>query len=476
VLVGLVQVTFGQLARGLSVHVPLYCALRSKALWRALALLAGFELLATSAWLAFCFGRSPGHFELWLAALATPLVGIVGFVYGGRAEQRKAWFTRLAHFYGSRRPYYEPLRVGGDPTLAQRRHALKPSRPFAPLTSPQQMSAWRDTTRREIIAGLYQDAFAAEDEVPRFRVLREANLDGRISRAFVTYETADGTTIPAYLFRPKSDTPLPAVLIVPGSGRGIVETAGLVRSYQNGAALALARAGFVTLTPELRGFGHLGHVVGTDPERVALNALMAGRSYSSIIIHDLRRALTALLGDRAVDPTRVTVSGCSLGGDLAITLGALDTRASAVLAQGLYPWHGDRGQRPTPEEDGSAFSRHSCSIIPGEATLSHYEDRFLLVAPRPFAIINGKRDVGDMREEDSWLPSLLRAEYRLEQADSCFEFVLAPGGHEYHLAPAIDFLHRPLAAGVPRGLRLDCPRSSDPAANRLEWARGFDAG
>jgi dienelactone hydrolase len=425
--------------------------------------LVGFQLLALSAWLAFCFGQPPGHFEFWLAALATPLGAMVGFLYGGRAEQQRAWFTRFAQFYESRRPYYKPVRVGGDPTLSRRRSAMKPARPFAPLTSPEQMSAWRDTTRREIINGLYQEAFAPELEAPGIRVLQEVNLDGGITRAFVTYDAADRTTIPAYLFRPKGDELLPAVLVVPGNGRGIVETAGLVRSYQNGAAMALARAGFVTLTPELRGFGHLGSTLGTDHPRVALNALMAGRSYSAIIIHDLRRALTALLGDRAVDPTRVAVSGSSLGGDLAITLGALDTRVSAVVIHGLFPWRGDRGQRPTPEEDGSAFSRHSCSIIPGEAIIAHYEDRFLLVAPRPLAIINGQRDVGNLREEDSWLPSLLRAEYRLEQAGSCFEFVLAPGGHEYHLAPAIDFLHRHLVAGVPRGLRLDCPRASDHA-------------
>jgi len=405
-----------------------------------------FDGLAALAWLGFFLQWSPNHLMFGVAFMATQLIAVTAFLCGGRAEQQRMWFSRLRHVRESRRSYYEMLQVAGDPTLACRVQALRPSRPFATLTSQEQMNGWRESTRREIIAGLYQKAFARDEKAPTIRGLQEVNLDGGISRAFLTYEASDGTTIPAYLFRPESHAPLPAVFVIPGSGRGIVETAGLVRSYQNGAALALARAGFVTLTPELRGFGHLGEVLGTDPPRVALRALMAGTSYSAFIVNDLRRGLTALLTHQVVDPTRVAVSGCSLGGDFAITLGALDTRASAVVAQGLFPWHGERGQRPTPEEDGSAFSRHSCSVIPGEATLAYYEDRFLLLAPRPFAIINGKRDVGNMREGESWLPSLLRTAYRLEEADSCFEFVLSPGGHEYHVAPAIEFLKHHLKA------------------------------
>jgi hypothetical protein len=99
------------------------------------------------------------------------------------------------------------------------------------------------------------------------------------------------------------------------------------------------------------------------------------------------------------------VTGCSLGGDLSVTLGALDTRVPVVLAQGPCRWHGDRGQRPIPEENGSSFTRAPCGVIPGETRFTHYEDRYLL-APRPFAVINGRRDVGDIREDESWLLAL----------------------------------------------------------------------
>jgi dienelactone hydrolase len=424
-------------------------ALRSKALWQAMALLVGLELLATSAWIAFWFGRSPDHFAFALAALAAPLAAIVGFLCGGRAEQRERWLTRLASICESRRerrrPYYEHLRVGGDPTLSGRLHALKPSRPLATLSSPEQMRAWREAVRPEIISGLCEDAFAPEDNVPSIRVLREIDVGEGVSRAFVTYEASDGTTIPAFLFRPRSDKQMPAAFVVPGHGRGIVETAGLVKSYQHGAALALARVGFITMTPELRGFGHLGKVIGTDPPHVARHALLVGTSYYGVVLHDLRRGLTAFLGHQSVDPTRVAVTGCSLGGDLSITLGALDTRVGAVVAQGLCRWHGERGQAPTPEEDGSEFTGDASDIVPGAGRLAHYEDRFLLLAPRPFAVINTTFDVGNMREEGSWLLRLLRSAYQLERAEDCFQFCVTPGGHEYQVNPAIEFLRRHLS-------------------------------
>lgn len=448
-------------------HALLHRALASKALWRVLALLVACELLATSPWLALGFDRRPGHLEFALAALATPLIAIIAFLCGGRAEQRGAWFTRLSTRYEGRRPYYETVRISGDPTLGRRLEAMKPSRPFAALASAKEMSAWREEVRRDITNRLYEEPFGPQNNPPRIQVVRELDVDKELSRAFVTYEASDGTTIPAYIFHARGKRQLPGVLVVPGAGRGIVETAGIVKSYQHGAALALARAGFVTFTPELRGFGHLGEAVGTDPARVGRKALLIGSSYYAVLIHDLRRGFTAFLGHPSVDASRVAVSGCSLGGDLAITLGAVDTRVTAVVAQGLCHWHGERGQRPRPEDDGSELRGDASSIVPGAAGVTHYEDRFLLLAPRPFAIVDGTRDVVDgtrqvgYKEEESWLLEVMRSAYQVEGAADCFEFIVARGGHEYHLDPAIAFLRRHLLA-----MRAVVKRPSTPVPAR----------
>jgi hypothetical protein len=202
---------------------------------------------------------------------------------------------------------------------------------------------------------------------------------------------------------------------------------------------------------ELRGFGHLGEVLGTDHGYVASRALMAGSSYPAVVLGDLRRALSVLATHPAVDADRIAVTGCSLGGDLAVTLGALDPRVAAVVAQGVTRWRGPRGHRPSPEEDGSRLTGDPCGIIPGEMSTAHYEDRFLLIAPRPCAVIGGWDDLGHFPEADSWLVTLLRDAYRLQGAPDQFDFIRVDGGHEYHLAPAIAFLNRHLRAPATRG-------------------------
>ena len=88
--------------------------------------------------------------------------------------------------------------------------------------------------------------------------------------------------------------------------------------------------------------------------------------------------------------------------------------------------------------------------MPRAAATAHYEDRFLLLAPRPFAIVDGTRDVVDgtrelgYKDAESWLLKVVRAAYEIEGAGRSFEFIATPGGHEYHLEPATSFLHRHL--------------------------------
>ena len=431
----------------------------SRLFWRVLGTLLALELFAGLAWLLFLLRKQPGHLEYGIALLAAHVMAVVTFACGGRVEQQHAWFTRLARICEMRRPAYQELhepatRLDPSPTSSP-----SPSREVAPLTSPEGMAAWRDVTRHELVDRLYATCFSSNPSTPTLQVLGHTVLDGGIGRTFLTFEATDGASIPAFLFCPSTTAPLPAALVVPGHGRGIVETAGLTASYQHGVALALARAGFVTLSPELRGFGYLGVRSGTDHISLARRALREGTFYYAVVLRDLRVALTVLSNDHHVDANRIAVTGCSLGGDLSLTLGALDPRVAAVVAQGLCNWRGQRGTWPAAEDDGSYLSHDVCSVVPGELANAHYEDRFLLMCPRPFAIINGRQDVGDMAEDRNWLLSLLRRAYRLEGVSDRFTFELAPGGHEYHLGPALAFLSRHFPVDRHLAGRADAPSS-----------------
>ena len=79
---------------------------------------------------------------------------------------------------------------------------------------------------------------------------------------------------------PPARTRRPALLVFPGHGT-IAQTAGLKRSYQRANALELARAGFVTATMELRGFGWLqalGHL------RIDATAKLVGRTWYGLLV------------------------------------------------------------------------------------------------------------------------------------------------------------------------------------------------
>ena len=407
-------------------------------MWRVLALLLGLEALIGMSWWLFLLGKSPGHLHYAVATVAAQAMALLAFLCGGRAEQQHAWLTRLNHRLRPKLLTYNDLEIRG--ALIANSHT-RPSEAVHPDSS-EATRAWRDVTRHRLMSGLYASAFAIGERCPAARIARQITLPGGLVRTLLTFDAIDGTTIPAFLLRPRTARQAPAVLVIPGHGRGIIETAGMVPSYQHGSALALARAGFIVLSPELRGFGYLEERLHADHIQLAREALRNGTSYHALVIEDLRLALTLLLNDVDVDARRVAVTGCSLGGDLSLTLGALDLRVAAVVAQGLCSWRGAPGTRPSAEEDGSAFSHDMCSLIPGEAAVARYEDRFLLMCPRPFAIFNGRRDVGKMREDESWLLSLLRRTYRLEDASERFDFELLSGGHEYYVGPAIRFLRR----------------------------------
>jgi hypothetical protein len=76
--------------------------------------------------------------------------------------------------------------------------------------------------------------------------------------------------------------PLPALLVYPGHGT-IRQTAGVDDSPHRANALALAQAGYVTLTIEARGMGELGQVGHTALDSIAR---LIGYSWLAMTIGD----------------------------------------------------------------------------------------------------------------------------------------------------------------------------------------------
>ena len=402
---------------------------------------------------------------------ATHLLALGTLVVGARAEMRLRAYSRLrgrarrellsrakrgvrpARYEIAARPRLEEETRGphvGDVSLARRvEGATPPHDRLVRVDGPAALAHWQEQAIGSLRA-LYQcPPAAAERLASGLMPEREYTLADGVSCQEVVHASDDGTLVPGLLLRPPAGAPdrgtlSPAVLVIPGHGAGIAATAGFVDSYEHGVAWQLARAGYVVLTVELRGFGRLGARIGLTHEAVALNALMAGDSYRAVVARDVAAAFDALGRVPGVDPERLGITGCSLGGDLALTVAALRSTARVVVAQGLVDWPDHAGRRPAVAGDAFDLVADPCWVLPHENARMWFEDRWLHVAPRPMLLVSARDDVGDMHRRGSWLVDRLRQTYAACGVPDAFAFRVEQGHHQYFVDPALDFLARHL--------------------------------
>ena len=337
----------------------------------------------------------------------------------------------------------EHFAATGDPALSQLVLEQRPELLRPDFNGSGDLRTWQSALRRTLLLEVFAlQEIASPVDVP-YKEESSTTVGGNITRTFLTFESFDGTLIPAYLFTPSVQGPAPAILVLHGHVRpdhqeGISQTGGVVDSYQHRTALELAKAGFVTLTIEFRGFGYLGARAGGDHEVVAYNALLGGSFYKAVLCKDIRYALSVLRTVKNVDSQRIGITGVSYGGEMAATYAALDERIKVVVFQGfggsLGPLPGRSGRDGSP----APYYYH---LIPGHNRYMRQEDVFLLIAPRPLLGVRGSRDFSG----DSTFSSFIGKAYESFQASSNFQFELVPdGGHEYFVEPAIRFFKQHL--------------------------------
>jgi dienelactone hydrolase len=199
-------------------------------------------------------------------------------------------------------------------------------------------------------------------------------------RELVWLNVDEDLRLPAYLFLPpQADRPQPAVVVFPGHGT-IAQTAGLEKSYQRANALELARAGFVTLTVEPRGFGRLGAV---GHLRIDSAARLVGRTWYGLLVQDGLRAIDYLLTRPEVDPSRIGAAGIGAGGALAMYAAALDERVRVAFVNSYL------GKYIVTSLDEEHCP---CNDVPGILRYAEMGDVASLIAPRPVMFANGQRD------------------------------------------------------------------------------------
>ncbi|NDJ75368.1 MAG: hypothetical protein GYB65_03835, partial [Chloroflexi bacterium] len=228
---------------------------------------------------------------------------------------------------------------------------------------------WRGEVRGKIreLLGLTEEYQPAEQV--KVDLGASCLLDG-VHQYRMVLTAADGLQIPGFLNVPGDmEPPLPALLVYPGEGT-IEQTGGVDNGPQNANALALAQAGYITITLEQRGFGALGAVDHIGLDNVAR---LMGKTWLGITLEDGLLALDYLQTRDDVDSACLGATGLGLGGGLALYTAALDERVRAVVVQN-YLGGG---------MDALRVTEGAVDVVPGLLQYADISDVARLIAPRP---------------------------------------------------------------------------------------------
>lgn len=232
--------------------------------------------------------------------------------------------------------------------------------------------------------------------------IQYSEADGEIVRERVVFNTERYMSIPCILLRPrdmKKDGSNPAILCVHGHGEygkdavaGVKSTRdmeGAIREANYNYGEQMARAGFLTLCPDLRGFGERRDSYDPIPGRDSCNVnFIKGALFASypmtLNIWDMMRCVDYLETREEVDTERIGIMGLSQGGTITTFTAAVDRRIKAAdIIAYVNPW----------AEFGVRRGNFCGSqIVPGIYNYFDTHDVAGLIAPRPLLMEMGLFD------------------------------------------------------------------------------------
>jgi len=226
--------------------------------------------------------------------------------------------------------------------------------------------------------------------------------EGDLVRERVVFNSERFMSVPAWVLRPKdmkADRRNPAILCSHGHGPyGKDPVAGLRSSSEHEQQIAImnynygeqmAKAGFLTISPDLRVFGERRDgrdpFPGRDPCNVNfVKGAMLGLYPLTLNIWDMKCCLDYLQTRPEVDPQRLGMMGLSQGGVMTTFTAAYDRRIKAADIIGyVNPWAGFGLRRAN-------FC--GSQIVPQVYRFFDTDDIAGLIAPRPLLIEMGIYD------------------------------------------------------------------------------------
>ncbi len=281
--------------------------------------------------------------------------------------------------------------------------------------SKEETVAWQQEVRKKLFQLLHMDDLILEENpVPLEPKVISTEDKGSYVFSEMEIRSTEGRNMKIILTVPKSDQEsYPAVVCIHGHGgnrRSVYDP----DSVYKGFATELAKRDVVTISTD----------VGQHEVYEEGRTLMGERLWDCIRCVDVLETLPR------VDEERVGCAGLSLGGEMAMWLGAMDERVHAVVSSGFLTYMDQMEQ-----------NHCMCWKFEGLRELVDFPDIYSLIAPRPLQCQNGLKEGPKM----FYVPLAKKAMEEIKIIYSGFgvpenvELDVHEGGHEVDLKGLMRF-------------------------------------
>ncbi len=285
-----------------------------------------------------------------------------------------------------------------DPVLyTQNLHDAAPLRMTFQATSRARAEAWQKELREkiaELVGG-----FPSQRTPLQAQTLEVKEYPGYRREKFI-FQSRPGVEVLGYLVTPTAGrAPHPAVIAIPGHGRGVDDIVGIDDHGRDGTervgyaydyALQIAEHGMAAVAIEPMAFGcrrdpvtRSSGLSATACQPAAGSALLLGQTMIGWRVYDTMRAIDWIATRPELDSSRIGCLGCSGGGTCTLFAAALDSRIRAALVSSYLN---------TFRESIMRVSHCIDNYVPGILNWAEMYDVAGLIAPRPLFAESGLRD------------------------------------------------------------------------------------
>lgn len=317
--------------------------------------------------------------------------------------------------------------------------------------NPKEALQWQKKLRAKLVELL---GGFPEERTP----LRPVALETREFRGYrrekIIFDTREGASVLAYILTPSGKSgPVPAVICVPGHGRGVDDIVGIddegrdrvdKDGYQHDFAIQVVEAGMATVAIEPMGFGcrrdpaNIKRGLGRSScQPFAGTALLVGQTMIGWRVYDVMRTIDLIATRPELDAKRVGCMGISGGGTCTLFSAAVEPRIRAAMISGYMN---------TFRDSVGSIAHCIDNYVPRILNWAEMYDVAGLIAPRPLFVESGRRD--DIFPIDASIESFrkVRSIYEMFGAADKAEQEVFDEAHSFWGKKGIPFLARQLTA------------------------------